>query len=581
MTTYPNATLINATVVLPTTGSPTYTFSDSFDMNVSLAAVSNAQVVFNGSTGNDRISITKTAVGDTITGSGGNSQFVLTQGVLNLNKNVLTAGAGFNVVKSNTSGATVDLTGVSLGTAESTGIAGVVANHYEVNLTGQVVDLDFNGLQTSNLTDGVSGHGPAFVALIGRDGVVNFSTPANLQFVGVMDGLGDGFSASGVALSSAETATLASEVTSLAGVEGTLAYQWTGLAGDTTPTQQAAWNYLPDNLSAYVFTDGTKDYTIWSDGTVKQISSGATSTLYQPVAVTGATATFGKVAVTNTVAAAYATVAPAVTGHGLSTLTLGNGRPTTDGSVTFNPNVAQTISYSDNGLNGGIQFNLQSLAAGTVVTGTPAGDLFELGAATTLTNVIKGQGGFNVVHAAAAGAVVDLTGQNPVVKVAATDISAIVGGAATTQTVKVSLSALPVSSGMSEFEALLGSSADKLIVVAAQAWKEVATFSSSAAPITGETPITNATELDTIYGQANAAETQLSGYLFEATIAGATHYATIWTDATVAAGTNVTLLPHALVQAMSTLASASGSTGSEPPAVTPPPSQPVVLATPA
>jgi hypothetical protein len=193
-----------------------------------------------------------------------------------------------------------------------------------------------------------------------------------------------------------------------------------------------------------------------------------------------------------------------------------------------------------------------------VIHGTPAGNLFELGSRTTLVNKLVGQGGFNVVHAAAAGANIDLTGQNAVVKAAAVDVSAIVGGAATTQTVKVSLSALPVTSGLSSFEALLGSSADKLTIAAAQPWTEIAVFSSGSAPVTGETPLANAAELDAIYGQANAAETQLKGYLFTATIGGAARYATVWTDATVVAGTNVKLNAALMAQAMSTFAPAGG-----------------------
>jgi hypothetical protein len=546
---------INATVSVSPAGLTTYTFNDPYSMNVNLGTVTGVDI--NGSANNDRIFL-NTSSDNTINAVQGNDTFVVGKSETDLEGNVLKGGVGVNIIQVLGSGTDIDLTGVSFGVAASTGIEAVVASKGQ---TGESVDLNLNSLMTSTLTDAGQGPGQAFAALIGRDGVVNLTTPQAYTLQGVVDASGAGFDANGDALSTSDTATLAAEVTSIGDAEGSLAKMY---AGSGSKTALAA---VAGNLSAYVFSNGTKTYTIWTDGTINQSYTNGTTVgaLYQPNPAVASKPTFGTIALFNPAGAGSVTVTENAA-LGTSSLQLNSGPSNATGAIVMKTQVSGTIVHGGNGVNGGDYFGLGGSGGGNILYGTPSGDLFDLGTSTALIDLLHGQGGFNVVRATANGSDVDLTTGNGSAGGQATGIQAVVGAdGGSTHTVEVNLNSLSTTTDgagakTSVFEALLGSTNDILTLSGGSGtWEQIATFAPTDTLPTHATALTDASELDQVFNgnpASGRAESTMTGTLYE--LLGAhgvvQRYATVWTDSTIA--TSFTSPAVKLSQAMAQLQAA-------------------------
>jgi hypothetical protein len=557
-----NGTTVNMTVSQnATTGVTTVAFVDPFSMEISLGTSSGVNV--RGAPQNNRFML-GSSTGDVLMGGVGNDVFIVANGATDLGGDVLKGGAGVNIVQLKGEGTEVDLTGVSAGTSASTEIEAVVGFK---GLAGEIVDLNVANLSSSTLTNGGTGPGKAFVALIGADGIVNLTAPTTLHFVGMMDSSGAGFAADGTPLDAPTTAALAAEVTKIDNVQGTLGAMYTGGSPSTD-------RYAADNLSAYVFSSGAKLYTIWSDGTINLInaSTSMSTTLFQPAPATATNPTLGTIPLFDPKTAGAAIVT--TTNAGLTSVQLTKDAPGATGAIVVTGGVSGLAVHGDHGSNGGDWYSIVNSGGGNLIYGTPANDVFDLGNSTALLDTLLGRGGFDIVSAKTDGTDVDLTGlSNGIPK--STGIDGVVGSVAGTQTVEINLTSLDIvrdSSGnrTSVFEAMLGSSTDTVTVSGLGNWQEVATISpGSGSPLpTGATALTAPTLLDTQFNsQPNSgrAENTLTGYLFEQLGKGSVvlRYATVWTDATIVSP---------FVQAMSSLTSSStsGSTGG----ITPPTNDP-------
>ena len=573
-----NGSTVNATIgVDSATGEYRYTFQDpAIDMQISLTNSSGIIVDTTLREMNDKF-LLESSSGDTINAGGGNDTFVVANTSTSLNGDVLVGGPNsVNVVQVMGSGTTIDLTGVSAGTAASTGIEAVVAH---TGLTGETVDVNLAHLQSSTLTDAGAGPGKAFVALIGADGQVNVTSGAAFQLVGVMNAAGQGFSAAGAALSGADTATLASMVTRIDDVRGTLATDYTG---EADPTKQS---YVPGALSAYVFSNGSAYYTVWTDGTVHQLTpAGATVvTAFQPGPSTPATdvlGTFSQFSKSDT----WASGALGINPQGLTTLKLGDGNSLAYAAIQIKAGASGTVIRGDSGANGGDWFGLGGSGGGNYIYGTKAGDIFDLQLSTSLADILRGAGGFDVVVAKAIGTDVNLTANNPNTGIAATGIDAVVGSSGKTQTVEVNPNALAItldSTGArtSVFEAMLGGDASDTVTLEGPGkWAQIATFAPGAPLPTHATPLADAPILDGLFGPSKeTAENSLTGTLFESVGArgAALKYVTIYSDSAIS-NQLASASPALLVQAMAQMPSTSGT--SSPTVVAPANTSAVTLA---
>lgn len=558
-----NGSTVNVTISMNAAGLMNYSFLDPFDISINLGKANQTPIVVSGSANDDRILLDNSS-GNTIYGNNGNDIFVVGKNAASLGGNVLRGGTGVNIIQVDASNATIDLTrAASSDGLPSLGIEAVVANKAE---SGETVNLSFGNLTSSDLDDGGAGPGRAFVALIGRDGQVNFASDSNIKLLGVLNAAGQGFAADGTLLDTADTAALAAEETPIDDVQGTLAKLYTA----SSPASQ---HIVPNNLSAYLFSGGSKVYTLWTDGTVTQssLSGGASNTIYQPAPVMGHGAPLGLIPTFNSTGSGYVTLTQ--TQSGATSLTLGRNTNPATGAIVLKNGVSGVIVHGGDGANGGDWFGLAGSGGGNLISGTPAGDLFDLGGGPALIDLLHGNGGFNIVRAGADGVDVDLTSNNAAAGGAAVDIQAVVGAVGTTSdTVEVSLSNLAVSNVQaggttyktSVFEALLGSSSDTLTLSGTGNWVAIATnLTPGGALPTAATALTNASVLDPLFDPSRPkntdAENAVVGTLYALENAKGTvisRYATVWTDAT-----SVTQFAQAAAQAPASPAISTFSAG--------------------
>jgi hypothetical protein len=561
---------VNASIGVLPSGEFSYTFNDPFNMLVNLT--NSTGIAVNGGNDDDQFNLENSS-GDTINGGSGNDTFSITAATASLNGNLIKGGAGYNLVQINGSGTDVDLTGVSEGTAADSNIEMVVGR---TGLTGETVEVNLSQLATSSLT---GAGGSAFVAAIGRTGVVTVGIPnvGHWQLLGEVDGNGTGYDASGNVLTGAALSALTAHLTSITNVEGSLAADYAGAANKVY--NPATQTYLPSALNAYVFTDGTTTYTVWSDGQViATTTGGTTTTAYQPAAVTLATqptlGTFDQFHQADPDPNyKYATGTLGMNPAGLTTLLLSSGGSLAYAAVLANGVTGTVIrgaaGPASAGPNGGNWFGLGPSGGGNTVVGTPAGDIFDLQESSALVDILQGSSGFDVVRARGpSGDDVDLTSGNPATGIASRNIDAVVGNKTTVDTVELDLGTLNVTTvgGVREslFEAMLGGSASTLTISAGTGtkWVEVATFAPGSTPPAHAEALSNATILNSLFlgGTTYTAQNSLSGYLFEQVNARgvALKYVTIYTDATlISALTPASASVTAMAQSMAQMGASS------------------------
>jgi hypothetical protein len=572
----PGATL-PVTITTATAGNasglPEYKFGSTADTKIYLSNVSGVEVV--GGAGNDEF-VLGTSTGTFITVGAGNDEFIMSAAATDLAGDVLTGDGGFNQVVFKGVGQTADLTKATYG-VQSSGIDAVVGGS---SLSGETVDLTLGQVLTTSLTGGISmDTNRAFIALIGVDGAVNLATPSGAKLVGVLNASGAGFDGSGNALSSAATATLRNEVTSIGNVAGTVARTFTG---STSVAKQTA---ALDNLDAYVFSTGsgaaTTYETVWTDGTITATNTlGVATTYTQPTAATSVLPYgLGTVQILDT-SDSHVTAALSTTSSGATEAQIGGGTIAAHDAITVG-DVTGTVVKGDNGQSGGDYFNLAASGGGNTIIGSPVDDVFDIGASGALTDILQAGTGFNVVTDEGGGDV-NLTAGGAS-GVADKGIQAAVGSATGDTTVEVDLSTLETVKTAGIFEAFLGSANSSVTVSASTGtWAEVGPFSQSNAASMGALSLTDANLLDTLFGatKSHNAETALTGYLFEQVVGTGSHEhvvktVTLYTDATV---TNATTPPPAavLAQFMSQMGSPSASATTT--ATLAPAQQPSVLA---
>jgi hypothetical protein len=576
-----DGTTVNATVSMsPLTGAYTYSFNNPFALNVQLGDTSGVVVSIGATLQNNEFQL-QNSVGDILNGGNGNDTFVVGKTAVDLGGNVLHGGAGIDIVQLQGSNQTIDLTGVSAGTAASNGIDAVVAH---TGLTGETVDVSLAQIRgSSTLTNGGTGPGKAFVALLGADGAVNVTQTGKFKLVGILNAAGAGFNAAGASLSASDTAALAAMVTKIDDVQGTLATDYTG----TSATHQ---KYVPNALSAYVFSDGTNAYTVWTDGVVTPYTPTGNSlgAAYQPAPSVNPAPVLGLFDQYNKTGAASAVLG--VNAGGLPTLKIDDGTSLATAAIQLKAGVTGEVIHGDNGANGGDWFGLGGSGGGNTITGSVGDDVFDLQNSTALLDTLNGGTGFDVVRAVANGADVDLTTNTT--GFAAHNIEGVVSDTASTkaggiQTVEVNPNQLKFSvdatgAKTAVFEAMLGSADDTVTLEGAGKWMQVATFAPGAALPTHASALVGGALLDSIYGgKTHTAENSLTGYLYEEVNAkGAPiEYVTIYSDATIAnnlAAPSATLLSQAMAQfGASTLGGGGTSdvpppTNQNPPQITPP-----------
>jgi hypothetical protein len=561
---------VNASISVLPSGQFAYTFNDPFNMLVNLTNSSGISV--NGGDDDDQFNL-QNATGDTINGGAGNDTFSITAATGSLNGNLIRGGAGYNLVQINGSGTDVDLTGASEGTAADSNVEMVVGR---MGLTGETVEVGLSQLATSSLT---GNGGKAFVAAIGRTGVVTVGIPTvgHWQLLGEVDGNGTGYDASGNVLAAAALSALTANLTSVANIEGSLAADYAGAANKVY--NPATQTYLPGALNAYVFSDGTTTYTVWTDGqVVATTASGTSTTAYQPAAVTLATqptlGTFDQFHQSDPDPNyRYATGTLGMNPAGLTTLLLSSG-----GSLAYAAVLANGVSGTvirgasgpaNSGPNGGNWFGLGPSGGDNTIVGTPAGDIFDLQESSALIDILQGSSGFDVVRARGPnGDDVNLTSGNAATGIASKNIDAVVGNKLTVDTVEVDLGTLNVTTvgGVKEsvFEAMLGGAASTLTISAATGtkWVEVATFAPGSTPPANAEALSNATILNSLFlgGPTYTAQNSLTGYLFAQVNNRGTalKYVTVYTDATLVSALTPAS-PAAMAQAMAQMSPSSAN----------------------
>lgn len=551
-----NGSTVNASISQNSNHQYVYNFNDSYDILVDLTHTSGLALDDSAGGGDDQY-LLNTSSGNTINGSAGNETFVALSSATDLGGNVLHGGKGFNIVQLNGSGFTADLTGDS-------GIEAVVGR---TGLSGETVDVSLAQIALSSISSG-GVPGNAFAAVIGASGVVNVKEYAGYQLVGVVDAAGTAYAPDGTPLGTSDSAALAAQVTSIDSVRGTLGIDYSGSYTHTLSSSAAT--YVANNLSAYVFSNGSSAYTVWTDGSVTPVDKTGTtlSTAYQPAAAVNTNAVFGTVSQFNK-NGAWSQANLGVNAAGTTSLVLGDGSPDAYAAVLVN-GVSGSVIHGDNGSNGGDWFGIGKSGGGNQIYGSPAGDVFDMQNATALVDALNGGKGFDVVRAIAAGADVDLTANNTAAGKAARMIDGVVSSVGSTQsgatqTVELDLNTLTYTTGSSktaEFAAMLGSTSDTVTLDGGGKWVEVATFTPGTSPLpTGASALQGGAILDALYGSKTyTAENALTGYVFESVGAkgAAIKYATIYTDATIV--NNLTAPTGALLtQAMAQYGSTSSA----------------------
>jgi len=539
---------VNASIsVDAASGAFVYTFNDPYNMLVNLTNVSG--IVVNGGNLNDQFDLQNSS-GLLLNGGAGNDTFSVGASAGSLNGTIIRGGTGVNLVQLNGSNTAIDLT------QGSSGIEFVVGRR---GLTGESVTVNLNQLSSSTLTNG--GTGRAFAAVIGASGNVNVIETGAFNLVGVVNAASQGFSPMGTPVTGAALTSLLASVTQISSVQGNLAADYAGTYDKSVPPGET---YVPAALNAYVFSDGTKTYTVWSDGVVTPTSSKGVvqPTAYQPAPSTPAVApTFNQVPIFNknqTWADGTLHINPA----GLTTLGLGDGSALAYAAIIVK-GVTGTVVHGDTGANGGNWFGLGQSGGNNRIVGSSAGDIFDLVNSRSLQDVLVGGQGFDVVRAPVSGVDVNLTASNAATGTVSIGINGVVsngGNVLTAQTVEVDVGKLKYSldatgAKTAVFEAMLGSSIDTVTLSGVGTWVEIATFAPGAALPTHATALQGGAILDALYAsKSHTAENSLTGYLFEqVSPSGAPlKYATIYTDATVS---NALAVPAALAQAMAQLGS--------------------------
>jgi hypothetical protein len=526
-------------------------------MSINLSNLSNAFATV-GSTGNDRFLLSNSSA-VTIGGGPGNDIYVLSATATSLTDRI-NGGTGYNFIQVlNTQSTTVDLNSTN-----SSGISAVVVKDQVLSHpSGEVVNVALSVVGTSAITSAV---GAAFVSLIGTTGVTNLTgatnAPGAATFLGELNAAGQGFDASGNALTGAALSALQAASTSYTPV----AYNLDELFFGDTGIDPTTVTYVQNHLNGYVFSVQGKDYTIWTDGSVT-LNGAAPYTVAAPS--TGAAITKSE-AVTTFVANSHA-VATVGDAAGGPTLSLGSGITGAQGAILLHGGTG-TIVRGVSGPGGTGYFGLGLSGGLNTIIGAAGGSQFDLGQSAFLQDVLRGGGGFNVVTAPAA-ADVDLTAGNANNGgVAAQNISAVVGSGRGVQTVEVNLSTLAVTNNhglkTAEFEAFLGGPASTLTISSGTipGWITVGTMAPGAPLLPNALALSNAAALNAYWtadgGQTNAgsnAATRLSGTLYEQVSSKGAPllYVTIWTDATIVDNLSAPK-PAALAQAMAQMSSGGG-----------------------
>jgi hypothetical protein len=517
---------LNATVSQnPNTGEFVFTFNNPVDI---LANLTNSfGLTINGSGNDDQFNLGASS-GDIINGGNGNDIYNIAATAGGLNDNTIHGGSAVDFITLSGSNTAVDLT---------QGVSGVEAVVGKKALTGESVTVSLSQIASSALTD--ANGGKAFAAVIGSTGHVNVQEIGKFQLVGVVDAANHGFTATGEPITGDALTSLLNSVTSISSIRGNLAQLFNG-----TTTVPAHETHVAD-LNAYVFSNGTQTYTVWTDGVVTPTDpqGNVLSDVYQPAAVApAAPATYDAVSMFDKTGDwGAATVSVDVNGDPV--LRMNDGTTTAYSTVVLKAGVSGVIIHGDAGENGTNWFGLGLSGGGNHIYGSKGGSIFDLQNSTDLQDFLTGGAGFNIVRATADGADVDLTANNAFTAKAATGIDAVLGAANPDllQTVeldvgKVAYSLDATGAKVGVFEAMLGSSGDVLTLSGTGKWVEVATFGPGEALPDHASALASADVLDAQYGSSkHTAENSLTGHLFEQVNnqGVALKYLTVYTDATV------------------------------------------------
>lgn len=521
---------INATVSMSAaTGAYIFSLNDPFNMLVNLQ--NSAGIINVGSRNNDKFNLAN-STGVVINGGNGNNIYNVSAAAAGLNGNSIRGGTAMDFITLSGSNSAIDLT-----VDGQSGIEAIVGAR---RLSGQSVTLSLAQLGGSKLTDG--GSGRAFAAVVGSDATINLIQSGKFQFVGVVDAAGQGFDAAGTAVTGAALAALTASVTSVSSISGNLAALYAGTPTGAVPANETQ---VSQKMSAYVFSDGTKSYTVWTDGHVlTQTGTGdPLADLFQPTAaVPAAPYSYGSVALfNNALTWAGANIfADANGGQHIQNLP---GTTSAASAIVITGGVTGTTVHGDSGKNGVNYFGLGGSGGGNVIIGSKAGNVFDLVLSTSLQDQLKGGIGFDVVKASANGADVDLTVNNGTTGKAATSIEAVVGSANLNniQTVELDVNTVrytldSAGAKTAAFTAFLGSADDTLNLSGNGKWVEIATFAPGSALPAHAAALENVDALNALFGNSpHKAETSLVGHLFEQVDlkGNAVKYLTVYTDATI------------------------------------------------
>ncbi len=522
---------VNATISQnANTGQYVFTFNDPFNMLFNLN--NSADFAIQGTTLNDRFNLLNSS-GLTLNGGKGNNIFALGTAAADLNGNLLKGGTAVDFVTYGASGQAIDLT---------QGAAGIEAVVGRRNLSAENVTLRLDQLTASSLTNG--GTGRAFAAVVGSDGQVNVIETGRFKLVGVVDAAGNGYDAAGASITGAALAQLQGSVTSVAKITGNLAAMYAG-----TTSVPARETHIANELNAYVFSDGSKNYTVWSDGTVSRLDRTGTpiSDAYHPVAAAPAVApTYGVVETySKDTESASATIT--VNAIGMPQLQLNDGTTMGSSAVVLRAGVTGVKVIGDSGINGPNWFGLGQSGGLNQIVGSKAGNIYDLQLSPSLQDQILGGVGADIVRATADGSDVDLTANNGFTSLASTSIEGVAGSLRGIQTVELDFGKLRFTTDAlggkgAVFSAMLGSADDTLNLSGLGRWNEVATFKPGDALPDHASGLVGADLLKQAFGPGPYnPETALTGHLFAQVNnqGAAIKYVTIYTDATIES----TLLP--------------------------------------
>lgn len=522
-------TTVNANVgVNSLTGLLNYTFNNPFNMLVNLQNATGITVT--GSAFDDKINLLN-ATGLTISGGAGNNIYTVSAAAGSLNDNIIRGGAKFDFVTFSGSNTDVNLT------QGSTGVEAIVSNK---QFSGESVTVSLSQIAGSALTNG--GTGRAFAAVVGDTGSVNVVASGKFKFVGVVDAAGQGFNAAGNAIVGAALTSLKQAVTQIAQIKGNLASLYAGTLDGSVPLNETQ---ISQKLQAYVFSDGSKSYTVWSDGIVTPIDAkgNVLPSVYQPAAaapveptVYGTVSTFDKGGV-------YGTALVYSDANGLSHLRVDSGGSQAAAAINLKGFITDTAVHGDSGKFGQNYFGLGGSGGNNQIFGSTAGNVFDLQLSTTLQDRLLGTAGFDIVKASANGADVDLTATNGTTGKASTFVDAVVGSSnlASIQTVKIDANTIRYATTESgdkvgAFTALLGSDADTLSLAGGGKWTQIADFQGSAPLPEHAVALSNTGALAAEFGRTpDKVAAGLHGYLFQQVDlkGNVIKYLTVYTDATL------------------------------------------------